>query len=244
MTPATIRWIDINIGQVSCFGLTLWRKVTRVFGGKKPTAPKKIVFIKFIEQGATVLAYSAIKRAVETVGRENVYFCVFKPNRPILDLIGIIPEENVIQLDDSGLFRFLGDALKAMFKIRRLGIDSSIDMEFFSRASAIFAYMSGVRNRVGLHRFTSEYPYRGDLLTHKVAHNAYLHTSKAYLVLVEALLQGPGEIPLLKQMPPRARVRLDRLRARRLPAERRGGGRQSLGALGRVGNARRFRCAA
>ena len=210
MSPGTIRWIDINIGQAVCFGLTLWRKITGVFGRKKPTAPKKIVFIKFIEQGATVLAYSALKKAVDTVGRENVYFCVFKPNRPILDLVGIVPDENVIVLDDGGWFSFLRTALKAMFTLRKHKVDSSIDMEFFSRASAIFAYMSGVRNRVGLHRFTSEYPYRGDLLTHKVAHNAYLHTSKAYLLLVEALLTDQTSVPLLKMLPSQLPVEVPR----------------------------------
>ena len=38
---------------------------------------RKILLIKMIEQGATVLAYRAIERAVEMVGRENVYFWVF-----------------------------------------------------------------------------------------------------------------------------------------------------------------------
>ena len=30
--------------------------------------------VKLAEQGATVLAYPALRRAVEMVGRENVYF--------------------------------------------------------------------------------------------------------------------------------------------------------------------------
>lgn len=201
MSPSTIRWIDINVGQLACALLTLWRNTVGRLVGKRPAKPQKIVFIKFIEQGATVLAYSALKKAVDAVGRENVYFCVFKPNRPILDVIGIVPKENVIVLNDSGLLAFFRDSLRAMRFIRKHRIDSSIDMEFFSRASAIFAYLSGVRNRVGLHRFTSEYPYRGNLLTHRVQHNAYLHTSKAYLLLVEALLEGPGDVPLLKKMP-------------------------------------------
>jgi ADP-heptose:LPS heptosyltransferase len=51
---------------------------------------------------------------------------------------------------------------------------------------------------VGLHRFTSEAPYRGDLMTHRVHYNPYLHTAKAYALLVEALDADPGDIPLVK----------------------------------------------
>jgi NAD-dependent epimerase/dehydratase family protein len=38
-----------------------------------------------------VLAYPAILRAIEMVGRQNVYFVVFEDNRFILDAMEIIP---------------------------------------------------------------------------------------------------------------------------------------------------------
>src|ERR1700749_3374908 len=139
-----------------------------------------------IEQGATVLAYRAIARAVELVGRENVYFWVFEENRLILDLLDMIPRENVLVIRTSSPIRLFADLLGGAWRARRLGIDATVDMEFFSRASAILAFLTGARRRVGLHRFTSEGPYRGDLLTHRVAHNPYLHTAAAYWVLIEA----------------------------------------------------------
>ena len=40
--------------------------------------PAKILFVKFAEQGSTVLAYQAISRAIEMVGREHIYFLVFQ----------------------------------------------------------------------------------------------------------------------------------------------------------------------
>ncbi len=49
--------------------------------------------------GSTVLAYTAIRRAVEMVGRENVYFVVFAENRFILDLLDLIPPENVFAIN-------------------------------------------------------------------------------------------------------------------------------------------------
>jgi ADP-heptose:LPS heptosyltransferase len=73
-----------------------------------------------------------------------------------------------------------------------------VDMEFFARASAILSYLTGAARRVGLHRFTSEAPYRGDLMTHRVHYNPYLHTAKAYHLLVAALDAAPEDLPLVK----------------------------------------------
>lgn len=160
---------------------------------------RKILFIKLIEQGATVLAYSAIEKATQMVGRKNVYFCVFDENRAILDILNILPEENIFAIRHQHFHHFLWDILKLLLRVRHLGIDATIDMEFFARASAILAFMSGARRRVGLHRFTGEGPYRGDLLTHRVHYNPYLHTAKAYHLLVEALTADPNDLPLIKE---------------------------------------------
>ena len=161
---------------------------------------RRIIFLKFIEQGATVLAYSAIKRATEIVGKENVYFCVFENNRPILDILNIIPPENIITMQDKNLFGFISDAFAALSTIRNKKIDTVVDMEFFSRASAIFSFLTGAKTRVGLHRFTSELPYRGNLMTHRIQYNPYLHISVFYRLLVEATLENPTEVPMMKVM--------------------------------------------
>lgn len=196
MQPATIKTIDRVIGKPICFGLTIIR---RIFPNRKRVQPSSVLFLKLIEQGATVLAYSAIKNAVDRVGRENVFFCVFQENRPILDIMDVIPKENVIEIRQNNIFIFTIDIFKLLIRCRSEKIDTTIDMEFFSRASAILAYLSGARNRVGLHRFKSELPFRGDLMTHRIQYNPYLHISRAYLQLVESLNYEPKEVPMFKE---------------------------------------------
>ncbi|MBN1669879.1 MAG: glycosyltransferase family 9 protein [Kiritimatiellae bacterium] len=205
MNPETIRRIDVGLGKPGCAVLTLVRRLLGLFTGGAPAAepPRKILFIKMIEQGATVLAYPALKKAAERVGRENVFFWVFEKNRAILDVLDVVSPENVLALRSDRFPTFVSDVLRALQRIRRERIDTTIDMEFFTRAPAILAYLSGARRRVGLHRFTSEGPYRGDLLTHRVQYNPYLHAAAAYDVLVEAAFAVPGEVPMLKQKPPR-----------------------------------------
>jgi ADP-heptose:LPS heptosyltransferase len=193
------------VGRPVCFALTRVRRIAdllRPQRGVDPNPPRKILLIKMIEQGATVLAYRAIERAVEMVGRENVYFWVFQENRFILDLLGLVPPENVLTIRTKGKVRLFLDLLKTTWQARRLGIDATVDMEFFSRASAILAFLTGANRRAGLHRFTSEGPYRGDLLTHRVEYNPYLHTAAAYYLMVEALLADPRQRPLMKVRPP------------------------------------------
>ncbi len=199
MNPATIRRIDITVGRIVCFLLTCLRQIVKTFR-KEPRGRglQKILFIKLIEQGATVLAYSAIKNAVEMVGTQNVYFCVFKENREILDIMDIIPPDNIFAIRHNNILIFLKDVMHLIYKVRQLKIEATIDMEFFTRAPAILAYLTGANYRVGLHRFTSEVPYRGDLMTHRIQYNPYIHTAQAYYLLVEALKMDPSEIPMLK----------------------------------------------
>ena len=199
MKPETIRAIDIGMGRLICFALTVVRRLTDRLGRKAEAGPvHRILFIKLIEQGATVLAFSAIQRAIRMVGRENVYFCVFVENREILDILDLLPRENIFAVRHKYLSYFFWDILKLLIRVRQLGIDATVDMEFFARAPAILAFLTGAGCRVGLHRFTSEAPYRGDLLTHRVHYNPYLHTAKAYRLLVESINADPSDIPLLK----------------------------------------------
>jgi ADP-heptose:LPS heptosyltransferase len=194
MHPQTIRTIDYWIGVPLCALLTVLRLV---LPARRPPV-RKVLFLKFIEQGATVLAQDAIARATAWVGRDHVYFCVFSSNRAILDVLDTIPRSNVIVIRDSGLVACLVDFWRALRAVRAAGIDATIDMEFFSRASAIFAFLTGATTRAGLHRFSSEYPYRGDLMTHRVQYNPYVHVATQYALLVEAARHDPSETPLLK----------------------------------------------
>jgi ADP-heptose:LPS heptosyltransferase len=205
MSPQTVRRIDVWLGKPMCFALTALRKLASPLARlrKEPGPAKKILLIKMIEQGATVLAHRAIARAIEKVGRQNVYFWVFEENRFILDLLELVPPENVLTIRTKKAHTLFLDLLRGAWRARMLGIDATVDMEFFSRASAILAFLTGARRRVGLHRFTSEGPYRGDLLTHRVQYNPYIHTAAAYYLLVEAIDADAREVPLLKTPVPR-----------------------------------------
>ncbi len=204
MNVNTVRVVDVWLGQVLCLLLTCVRRCARGLGLEKPPSGpvRKILFIKLIEQGATVLACDALRRAAAMVGRENVYFCVFDENRPILDLVDLVPRENVLVIRNKGLATFAFDTLRVIQQCYALGIDATVDLELFSRAPAALAYLCGAQRRSGCHRFTTEGPYRGDLMTHRVQFSPHVHTSVMYSMLVEALALDATDIPLPKIAPP------------------------------------------
>jgi ADP-heptose:LPS heptosyltransferase len=191
-----LQFIDRWIGTFVCGALTLVRRLSgSPGGGNIARRPTRILFVKFAEQGSTVLAYHAISRAVEMVGCENVYFLVFQENRFILDVMHLIPEQNVVTVGHKNILDAGFQALHALQRIRKIGIDAAIDLEFFSRSSAALTFLSGAGSRVGFHTFFGEGPYRGDLMTHRLLYNPYIHTSQNFQLMVEALGQVPDNLP-------------------------------------------------
>jgi ADP-heptose:LPS heptosyltransferase len=190
LDTSKLQIIDRLIGVPLCACLTLVRRlIGDSFVPERVEVPRKVLFVKLAEQGSTVLAYPAISRAIQLVGRENVFFLVFEENRFILDAMGLIPPDNVITIRHNQPFELAWQALRALMRIRRERLDAAVDLEFFSRGSAILTFLSGARQRVGFHTFFGDGPYRGDLMTHRLSYNPYLHTSQIFLLMVAALEQ-------------------------------------------------------
>src|SRR6184192_2628342 len=198
---STLQHTDRWIGAPLCAILTLLRKIFESAGPQGPRQVQRILFVKFAEQGSTVLAYCAIRRAVEMVGRENVYFVVFEDNRFILDVMEIIPEENVITIPTNSPFGLALGALRAVLRIRKIRIDGVVDMEFLTRFSAMLTFTTGAKSRVGFHTFFGDGPYRGDLMTHRLLYNPHLHTSQMFEAMVEALTRDPAVLPTFEFTP-------------------------------------------
>jgi ADP-heptose:LPS heptosyltransferase len=213
MKVASLQKIDRWLGVPLCFALTLFRKMAGQKSLPQTKTVRNILFVKLAEQGSTVLAYPAIRRAVEIAGRENVYFVVFNENRFILDALELIPRENVITISFNNFGSLLGSTLSALKRMRALKFEAAIDMEFFARGSAAVAFLSGARRRIGFHSFFGAGPYRGDLMTHHLLYNPYLHTSQIFLQMVEAVRLDGASLPTFPMVPPHVDEELPRFRA-------------------------------
>jgi ADP-heptose:LPS heptosyltransferase len=192
---STLQRTDRWVGAPLCAILTILRRIFESTAASGPRQVRRILFVKFAEQGSTVLAYPAIRRAIEMVGRENVYFVVFEDNRFIIDAMEIVPEGNVITIATHSPFGLALSALRAVHRVRKIRIDAVVDMEFLTRFSAMLAFTTGAKTRVGFHTFFGDGPYRGDLMTHRLLYNPHLHTSEMFEAMVEALTCDPAVLP-------------------------------------------------
>ena len=196
MKVQTMRWVDRWLGVPLCAALTLHRwAVGRL--RSKPGKPQRILLVKLAEQGSTVLAYAAIRRAVELVGRENVFFLVFEENCFILELLDLIPRSNLVILPTGGAGVLVGGILAAIRRMRRERIDAAVDLEFFARSSAAMCYLSGASRRAGFHAWDGGGPWRGDLMTHRLSYNPHLHTSRTFSEEVESLNVPAEQLPAM-----------------------------------------------
>jgi ADP-heptose:LPS heptosyltransferase len=194
-----MQWVDYYVGIPLCFILSIFRKIIRLLYTRSKSNPRKILFIELSEMGSAIIAYSSIHKAQEIVGKENVYFLIFNKNRESVELLSIIPEQNIICINDSSLLAFFVSCFQFFITTRRIGIDTIIDLELFSRCTTLLSFLSGARIRVGFYNFEDEGLYRGELLTHKVLYNVNQHMAQNFLAMVLALNADTKDLPLLKQ---------------------------------------------
>lgn len=201
IAPNTMRRIDYWIGVPICFFLTILYKLQRLIGLKNPhynEKPKNVLFIELAEMGSTVLAYPSIKKMKRMHPGSNIYFLLFKHIKESMEILNIIPKENVLTIDASSVFSLARDTLKFMVISRKRKIDTTINLEMFARYSTILSYLSGARKRVGFYRYWQEGLYIGDFLNYKVIYNPHMHTAHSFIALVNALQAPLNETPLVK----------------------------------------------
>ena len=201
MKISLIRKIDKFLGVPLCLIFTVIDKIVLLFQNPQKSAagPKNILFIELSEMGSAIIAYSALQKAKEFFPGANLFFLIFEENKESVHLTGMIPRENVLTIRSKTFLKFAFDALSVLWKVRRLKMDATIDLELFSRATALISYITGAKRRVGFYKFHMEGLSRGELITHKVSYNIYQHMAINFLNLVYTLNAPLAESPKLKR---------------------------------------------
>ena len=195
----TMRTIDHRIGVPLCALVSplvrLLDWFTSLFVGA-PGRPHKILFIELSEMGSAILVDPAMRKA-QTQGAE-IFFLIFKSNKASLSLLNTVPSGNIFTIDASSLTSLVTDTLKFLFQARIKKIDTVIDLELFSRFTALLTGLCGARRRVGYHIFHGEGLWRGSMLTHRVHYNPHIHIAKNFMSLVHAAFSSEPEVPFSK----------------------------------------------
>jgi ADP-heptose:LPS heptosyltransferase len=205
MNVDMMRKVDYYVGIPLAFIGTILDKGMGLFRSSKAVTPKNVLLIELSEMGSAIIVDPAMRKLKANI-KGDLFFVIFSKNKISLDLLGTVKSENVYMLDESSIFSLITSAIKFIFWCRKMEIDSSIDLELFSRVTALLSFVSGAKNRVGFHAFYNEGLYRGDFLTKKVAYNPHQHIAKSFVALVDALLNPNEEIPYTKRIIPDSEI--------------------------------------
>jgi len=141
--------------------------------------------------------YTGLSAARETASAE-LFFAIFTRNVGSLELLGSFPPENIFTISDRSIFSIAYGALAFLLWARRKGIDTVVDLELFSRFTALLTGLCGADRRIGFHRFHQEGLYRGEMLTHRVTYNPHIHIAKNFIALIDALFAPAPQLPYSK----------------------------------------------
>jgi len=185
MKIETHRRIDHYVGTIICRIFSAYYKFFKK--EPRPDQTKRILIVLLSEMGALVLAYPMFQRLKEKFPEASLHIMLYEKNREVIELLGVIPSENIIAINYDSLPVFAKTVLGALSQMRRLNIDTVIDCELFSRVSSILSFLSGAAIRVGFHPHTQEGLYRGNFMNRPVPYNPYHHISRQFLTLVDAI---------------------------------------------------------
>jgi len=197
MKVDTMRRIDRYAGVPLCAVATVLLWFWNRLPWRSPGPVQRILFAELSEMGTTVLASPAMRKAGQEL-RAELFFVIFRRNVSSLHLLRSIPPSNIFTIRDTSLFHLAFDTLAFLVWTRRKRIDTMVDLELFSRFTALLTGFSGASRRVGFYRFHNEGLYRGEMLSHRVAYNPHIHIAKNFIALVDALLAPAPEVPYSK----------------------------------------------
>lgn len=199
-------WVGVPLCAVVSPIVALIDGVKNIFS-RGSDAPKKLLFIELSEMGSAILVDPAMRNA-QARGAE-LFFLIFKSNRASLTLLNTVKPENIFTIDSSSLGGLIKDTIKFLLVARKHRIDTVIDLELFSRFTALLTGLCGARRRVGYHIFHGEGLWRGFMLTRKVHYNPHIHITKNFLSLIHAAFAKEIEVPFSKIHIADSEVRLE-----------------------------------
>lgn len=178
-----MRRIDRLAGVPLCWCLSLLPQRRPVPGA----VPGRILVIILSEVGSLVLAGPMFARLRARFPGVEVHLLLFRRNREMADLLGMVAPEHIHTLDAGSPGAFLRSTLAVLRRLRRLRFDAVVDGELFARVGALVSALVGAPIRAGFHPHTQEGLYRGRFINRPVLYNPYRHIGAQLVTLADAI---------------------------------------------------------
>jgi ADP-heptose:LPS heptosyltransferase len=189
MNVNLMRSIDKRVGIPLCFIMSpfCWLSDTLRSAKKKKPNVSRTLFIELSEMGSAIIADPAMRK-LKSEGNAELYFVIFKKNYKSLDILRTVPEGNIFKMNADNFLSLVKDVFRFMIWCRKKRITAVIDLELFSRFTALLSFFSGARSRIGFTNFHDEGLYRGNLTNRPVRYNPHVHVSINFISLVNKAL--------------------------------------------------------
>ena len=197
MNISTMRNIDFWAGVPLCAVATALIRISKLFRPATPRPLKRVLFIGLSEMGSTILAGPAMRKARDEL-QAQLFFLISDVNHGSIALTGMVPPANIFTIRIDTLTHLVGDSFSFLVWARRNAIDTAIDLELFSRFTALLTGLCGADRAAGFYRFHNEGLYRGGMLTHRVLYNPHMHIAKGFIALVNAVASREETLPYSK----------------------------------------------
>jgi len=191
MKVDTMRFIDkwLGIPLTFIFTILIWVIEKILLIRKKSPDLSKTLFIELSEMGSAVLVDPAMRK-LQKKGNSELFFAIFKSNFKSLQILNTVEEDHIFKMRDDNLFNLGIDVIRFFFWCRSKNITTVIDLELFSRFTALLSGLSGARARIGFGTYYDEGMYRGSIINYPVRYNPHVHISVNFMSLVNRALNS------------------------------------------------------
>jgi ADP-heptose:LPS heptosyltransferase len=187
MKVDTMRRIDQVAGVPLTFLLSIPLWIIDLF--RKPSQPdrRRTLFIELSEMGSAILVDPAMRK-LKAQSDTELFFVIFQRNVKSLYLLDTIPRDNIFTMRATNLFLLAWDTLRFIAWCRQKRITCIIDLELFSRFTALLSGLSLAGSRIGFGTLHDEGNYRGRIVNFPVRYNPHVHISVNFIALVNTAL--------------------------------------------------------
>lgn len=189
MNVDSMRKIDKWAGVPLCFICSIFNSLTYKLFSKRSAKPdtRRTLFIELSEMGSAIIVDPAIRKLKREAGSE-LFFAIFRDNVKSLEILQTIPHANIFTMRSDGLIHMAVDVFRFIRWCRKKKITCVLDLELFSRFTALLCFFSGARDRIGFSSHHDEGLYRGNLITWPVRYNGHVHMAVNFVALINTAL--------------------------------------------------------
>lgn len=192
----TLQYVENLLGGLACTILSLFSFLLPWNKTPDSTKVKRVLCVKFWGIGSLILATPFFEEAKRTFPNAEIELLTLSGNRGVVKMLPGIDREHYLDLG-CNLFQAVAAFTRCMFAMRSNRYDVLVDLEFYTRASAILAFFAAAATRVGYH---SQGVWRGNFHTHRIAFNVYRHVTANFHNLLEPFGVECTDQPLMPRL--------------------------------------------